>query len=123
MSEGIPPWELLGRLGDDDVVVVDCRADEDFAQLPAQIPGAVRMSCEEIREAPWTLPDDELIVLYDGTHDSFRPRMAARFLRRAGRRAVVLEGGLRAWLSEGYPAVSPDERRVLPDSERVGLGG
>lgn len=102
MDAFVPSWELVGRLGDDEVVVVDVRSAEELRSLPMQIPGAIRMSFEDIQASPRTLPDDELIVLCDGG-DGILARRASRVLRMAGRRALVLKGGLPAWLHAGFP--------------------
>lgn len=108
MDAFVPSWELVGRLGDDEVVVVDVRSEEELRNLPMQIPGAIRMSLEDIQAAPWSLPDDELIVLCDGGDGVFA-RRASRTLRMAGRRALVLKGGLSAWLHAGFPT-----ERIMP---------
>lgn len=119
MSVLIAPWELVGRLGEEEVVVVDCRSQEEWTLLPVQIPGALWMPVEEIRASPWTLPDDELIVLYDGSTDGPRARAAQRILRHCGRRSVYLDGGLSAWLALGFPIESMRVR----GRESVGVHG
>ncbi len=102
MESSIPGLDVLELLGDDEVVVVDCRSRDEWGFVPLQIPGALRMGLEEILEAPDALPDDELIVLCDGT-DGPRARRAWRALLLAGRTAVCLRGGLRDWIRRGYP--------------------
>ena len=97
---------LMASLGEDEVVVVDCRDEAGFVALPLLIPGAVRMSCEQIHATPMVLPDDELIVLYDSEGVTSRCRRAERILELAGRRAAALEDGLRGWISRGYPTES-----------------
>ena len=110
MESTIPSWELLGRLGDEDVVVVDVRGDEEARRLPLQVPGTLRMTVEDIQESPHSLPDDELIVLVD--HEAgFTARRAWRLLQLAGRTAIVLQGGMRAWLSDGCPTEKLGSRR------------
>ena len=100
---------LLAHLGEDEVVVVDCRSDAERERLPVQIPGAIHMSCEEIHASPLVLPDDELIVLYDAEGVSPGCRRAGRILELAGRSVAILDGGLRGWLQHGYPT----ETRVV----------
>lgn len=117
MEAPIPPWELVSRLGDDEVVVVDCRSAEERQLVPLQIPGAVMMSVEDIRSSPWVLPDDELVIVYDGGDQRCAPR-AARALLSAGRRAVVLDGGIRGWLEAGYPAERIRSRPAISDDAR-----
>ena len=115
MHAVIPPWDLLGRLGSDEVVVVDCRSSEEWERWPAQIPGALRLTLVEILETPWVLPDDELIVLYDGAGASPTVRRAYSILTLAGRTAAVLDGGLLAWLAGGFPT----ERRGARIAEKT----
>ncbi len=111
---------LMASLGEDEVVVVDCRDDAGFDTLPLLIPGALRMSCEEIHATPLVLPDDELIVLYDADGVTTRCRRAIRILELAGRRAMGLEGGLRGWISHGYPTESGGQaRRPADDASAV----
>jgi rhodanese-related sulfurtransferase len=115
MGSTIPPWELLGMLNDDEVVVVDCRPREEWGQKPVQIPGSLRMALEEILDAPGALPDDELIVLVDGA-DGAHARKAWRALLMSGRTAVCLRGGLNGWLSHGLPT-----ERILWHVELAGV--
>ncbi|MGA9522626.1 MAG: rhodanese-like domain-containing protein [Myxococcaceae bacterium] len=102
MESSIAGLDVLELLGDDEVVVVDCRSRDEWGFLPQKIPGALRMGLEEILDSPHALPDDELIVLCDGT-DGARARRAWRALLLAGRTAVCLRGGLREWIRRGYP--------------------
>jgi rhodanese-related sulfurtransferase len=103
MEAVIPAWDLLGRLGNDDVVVVDCRSPEEAERWPLQIAGALRMTLAEILESPWVLPDDELIVLCNSTGEGSLLRRAFHVLAYAGRTPAILVGGLHAWITEGFP--------------------
>ena len=94
--------DLLLRLGDDEVLVLDCRPDDQWHSMDVQIPGALWISPEELVHAAQSLPDDELIVVYSTSRDA-HARRACRMLRLRGFDAVVLEGGLRAWISQGFP--------------------
>src|SRR4051794_20272692 len=62
MAPEIPCSELLMRLGDDEVLVLDCREDGQWL-TELQIPGALRMSLAELPHGVHALPDDELIVV------------------------------------------------------------
>jgi len=95
--------ELFLRLGDDEVVVVDCREEQDWGRYQFLIPGALRMSPLELRESADILPDDELIVLCGVAEDGSDARKAYRQLQVRGIPSVILEGGLREWLSYGFP--------------------
>jgi rhodanese-related sulfurtransferase len=93
-------------LGDEDVLVVDCRDEQEWIHYQFHIPGALRMSYEELVQDARILPDDELIVLCgcaEGAEDMYR---AYHWLRRRGLAVVCLEGGLQAWLSKGLPTES-----------------
>jgi rhodanese-related sulfurtransferase len=95
--------ELYMRLGDDDVLVLDCRDASDWERYELQIPGALRMTVSEIARDLAMLPDDELIVLCGCCPDGMDLRRICRLLRLRGRNAVCLAGGLQAWVTGGYP--------------------
>jgi rhodanese-related sulfurtransferase len=95
--------ELYGLLEDDELVVVDCRSEEDWAHRPLHIPGALRMSIMDLHRAAHVLPDDELIVLCGAEPDGSDSQRARRLLKQRGRDAVCLAGGLEAWLRAGLP--------------------
>lgn len=101
MEPTITCRDLLLRLGDDEILVLDCRSPDDIAP-DVQIPGALRISLEELAYAAHCLPDDELIVICSLARDG-RSWRACRMLRLRGLDAVVLEGGLRTWISLGFP--------------------
>jgi rhodanese-related sulfurtransferase len=110
--------DLFVRLGDDEILVIDCRDEDEWSCYELQIPGALKMTVSELFEFADALPDDELIVLCDFSQDGVDSRRAARLLRLRGRDAVCLRGGLRAWISQGYPT----ERYVPRTSGRVLAG-
>ncbi len=95
--------ELLRLLGDDDVLVIDCRAQDDWEGFELHIPGVLRMSLAELSENGHVLPDDELIVLCGWAQDSSDARRAERLLKLRGRQVKCLEGGIHAWVTLGYP--------------------
>src|SRR5688572_16826584 len=61
--------ELLRRLSDDEVLVLDCRGDRDWHRFEVHIPGALRVPLEELPDCAEVLPDDELIVVCDCSPD------------------------------------------------------
>ncbi len=105
--------ELLLRLGDDEVLVIDLRDREAWDELMLHIPGAMRLSLSELTQSADSLPDDELIVLCGFEPDGADSRRAARLLRLRGRAPEVLDGGLREWIQAGYPT----ERHASPAHE------
>ncbi len=110
MEHTILCTELYVRLGDDDVLVLDCRDIEDWARYEAHIPGALWMTPEEIINDLSILPDDELIVVCGCSADGSDVRRICRLLRMRGRNAVCLHGGLQAWVTSGLPT----ERHTCP---------
>ncbi len=95
--------ELYMRLGDDEVLVIDCRDPSEWERYDLHIPGALRMTPVEIARDLHMLPDDELIVLCGCSPEGRDTRRVCRLLRMRGREAVCLEGGLGAWVTGGYP--------------------
>lgn len=103
MDQSIECHELFVQLGDEQVLVIDCRDEAEWGRYDLQIPGALRMGFSELSAHAHILPDDELIVLCGTAHDDADARRAARLLGMRGRMAVWLTGGLRGWISRGYP--------------------
>jgi rhodanese-related sulfurtransferase len=103
MEFRIPCAELYLRLGDDDVLVLDCRSEDNWEQVELHIPGSLRMTPEEVARDLFILPDDELIVLCGCETDWENVVRICRMLLLQGRKAVCLEGGIQAWVAEGFP--------------------
>jgi rhodanese-related sulfurtransferase len=101
--------ELYVRLGDEEVLVLDCRAPEDWERYGLHIPGALWMTFEEILRDAAVLPDDELIVVCGCAGDGSDARRACRLLQQRGFNAIYLDGGLQAWLTHGLPTESHQE--------------
>lgn len=118
--------ELLLRLGDDEVLVLDVRGEGEWCYQDLQIPGALRVSAVELAEAAAALPDDELIVIC-GYDLEVEVRRAYRQLRVRGLDAIVLDGGMKAWISQGYPTERPgarrDRRLEMPGEPHASLQG
>ncbi|MBN1207546.1 MAG: rhodanese-like domain-containing protein [Myxococcaceae bacterium] len=110
MELRIPCAELYMRLGDDDVLVLDCRSPDNWEQVEFHIPGSLRMTPEEVIRDFFVLPDDELIVLCGCEDDWENVSRLCQLLLLRGRNAVCLEGGIQAWVAEGFPT----ERHVCP---------
>jgi rhodanese-related sulfurtransferase len=109
--------ELLFRLGDDEILVIDCRPQMQWESVPVHIPGALRMELEILAQDVDTLPDDELIVVVGFDGESPEVRQAFRTLSLRGRHAVCLTGGLKAWVSEGFP-IERHRPRIPRDAPR-----
>jgi DNA-binding transcriptional ArsR family regulator len=106
--------ELLTRLADGDVVLVDVRPAEEYAA--GHIDGARSIPIAELEQRLAELPEDAEIVAYcRGPFCAFAHE-AVRRLRRAGRSARRLE--------EGWPEWRLSERAVKqPTPTRGGLHG
>jgi rhodanese-related sulfurtransferase len=98
--------ELYVRLGDEEVLVLDCRTPEDWERYGLHIPGALWMTFEEILRDVQVLPDDELIVVCGCAQDGSDARRVCRMLQQRGFNAICLDGGLQGWMKHGLPTES-----------------
>ncbi len=98
--------ELYVRLGDEEVLVLDCRDPADWERYGLHIPGALWMTFEEILRDAQVLPDDELIVVCGCAADGSDARRVCRMLQQRGFNAICLEGGLQGWITHGLPTES-----------------
>lgn len=103
MDSHIRCSELFHRLGDEEILVVDCSSDADWARLGQHIPGALRIRPSDFAEMVDVLPEDELIVLYGCHPEGADLRKALKLLQLRGRAVVCLSGGLPGWVTQGYP--------------------
>jgi membrane protein DedA with SNARE-associated domain/rhodanese-related sulfurtransferase len=83
--------------------IVDVRTGRSYAAQ--HIPGALRMTLEELSEQLAALPRDGEIILYCTCPNEVSAARVARALMDHGfTRVRPLEGGLDAWLAAGLPA-------------------
>ncbi|WP_225414099.1 rhodanese-like domain-containing protein [Stigmatella hybrida] len=106
MEPHIPCAELFLRLGDEDVLILDCRSPVHWGRLEVHIPGALRMTPSEVAQHLTMLPDDELIVVCGCDLDEEAAARVCRLLLLRGRNAVCLQGGIETWMAEGFPVES-----------------
>ena len=99
----LPCTELFVRLGDEEVLVLDCREPSDWERYGLHIPGALWMTFEEILRDLAVLPDDELIVVCGCAPDGSDAHRVCRLLQRHGLQVVCLDGGLQGWITHGLP--------------------
>ena len=92
--------ELLGRLGRDQVVLVDIRPEPEYAA--GHLPGAISIPPDRLDRLD-ELPADRDIVAYCRGPYCVYADDAVRRLRQRGRRAVRLEDGLPEWRHAGGP--------------------
>ena len=99
--EPIPREELLGRVRDGLVTVLDVRPAEEFAA--GHVPGAVNISLNELEERLDELGETQEIVAYcRGPHCVLAFDAVAR-LREKGLKARRLEDGYPEWKTAGLP--------------------
>lgn len=87
-------------------VLIDVRAEEDVADDPRMLPGAVR---RDWRTAPgWAAEYAGQAVIVVCQHGLKLSEGTAAWLRHAGARAETLDGGFAAWAASGGALVRPD---------------
>lgn len=102
--EQVSPPELLRRMRDGEVVLIDVRPREEY--VAGHVPGAVNIPPDELEAHLAALPADRDIVAYcRGPYCLFSVEAVAA-LRARGYRARRLAGGLPDWRAQGHPVVS-----------------
>jgi rhodanese-related sulfurtransferase/DNA-binding MarR family transcriptional regulator len=102
--EAVGATDLMQRLSDDSVVVLDVRPEEEYRA--GHIPGALSVPVDALEAALQTLPKDKEIVAYcRGPYCVFSDE-AARFLNARGYRARRLVEGFPDWRAAGLPVES-----------------
>ena len=103
--EPISSTELIRRLRDEDVLLLDVRPEAEYRA--GHIPDAVNVTPAELERRLSSLPTDREIVAYcRGPYCLFSTE-AVQLLRKHGYRARRLEIGLPDWRAQGNP-VSPE---------------
>ncbi|MGH3201971.1 MAG: rhodanese-like domain-containing protein [Streptosporangiaceae bacterium] len=96
--------ELVRRLRDGDILVLDVRPQAEYAA--GHIPGAVSMPHDQLAARLAELPRSAEIIAYcRGRYCVFAPD-AVRLLRERGFSARPLKGGLPDWKLAGLPVTS-----------------
>ena len=99
--EAVDATELMERLNDESVVVLDVRPEEEY--WGGHLPGAISVPVDALEAALQTLPKDREIVAYcRGPYCVFSDEAVA-LLRSRGYRARRLRQGLPDWRSAGMP--------------------
>ncbi len=102
--EPIAPGELLRRMRDDQVLVLDVRPPPEYAA--GHIPGAVSIPHDQLAARLAELPAGADIIAYcRGRYCVFAPD-AVRLLRARGFSARPLDGGLPDWRLAGLPVTA-----------------
>src|SRR5918911_285009 len=99
--EAVDATELMERLSDEGVVVLDVRPEEEYRA--GHIPGAISVPVDALEAALQTLPRDREIVAYcRGPYCVFSDEAVA-LLRARGYQARRLAEGLPDWRAAGLP--------------------
>jgi rhodanese-related sulfurtransferase/DNA-binding MarR family transcriptional regulator len=102
--EAVDATELMERLSDGSVVVLDVRPGEEYRA--GHIPGALSVPVDTLEAALQTLPKDRELVAYcRGPYCVFSDEAVA-LLRARGYRARRLRQGLPDWQAAGMPVES-----------------
>jgi rhodanese-related sulfurtransferase/DNA-binding transcriptional ArsR family regulator len=100
-TEGITSAELLRRVEQGDVLVLDVRPAVEYAA--AHLPGAVHIPLPELAERLGELPSDREIVAYCRGQYCVLAHEAVRLLTAEGRRARRADDGILEWRLAGLP--------------------
>ncbi len=103
-AEAVSFEDLMGRLRRGDIVVLDTRPANEYAA--GHIAGAISMPVDELKRRLHRLPKHQEYVAYcRGPYCVYADR-AVELLRKSGRRARRLRGGLPEWKAAGLPTVA-----------------
>ncbi len=108
--EAVSRNELLERLQQDEVTVLDVRPRDEFIQ--GHVPGALNIPLDELETRLEELPPSQEVVAYCRGPYCVLAFEAVALLRQKGRRARRLEQGFPEWRTAGLPVeVSPSADR------------
>jgi ArsR family transcriptional regulator len=103
--EPVSRKELLRRMREGLVTVIDTRPQEDFAA--GHLPGAINLPLSELKRRLRELPRDQEIVAYCRGPYCVLSYEAVAELRKRGFKAFRLEGGYPEWKAAGLPIANP----------------
>ncbi|KQR38061.1 rhodanese-like domain-containing protein [Microbacterium sp. Leaf159] len=104
----------------EDVVVIDVRADEAWAQ--GHVSGAVHMHYSEIAtRAPAEVPADAAVVVYCWSPGCNAGAKGAREFAALGYDVREMIGGFEYWVREGYPVEDADGVHHRPVDPLTGV--
>ena len=106
--EPISRKELLRRMRDGLVTVIDTRPQQEFAA--GHLPGAISLPLSELKRRLRELPQDQEIVAYCRGPYCLLSYEAVAELRKRGFKAFRLEDGYPEWKAAGLPVEDPAAR-------------
>jgi membrane protein DedA with SNARE-associated domain/rhodanese-related sulfurtransferase len=100
----ISAGELADMLGDGRrPLILDIRESE-LRQRQGVIPGAMAIMATHVTVLAGVYPPETAIIVYSSQESAVPPRVAARYLKKAGFQQIrPLHGGIEAWSKAGYP--------------------
>jgi rhodanese-related sulfurtransferase len=98
-NELLEPERARELVASNEATVLDLREEEQFRDK--RVPGARRVSEEDLDEALDGVADDQMLIVVSD-EDEQGAALAER-LREKGRDAACLEGGMKAWEDEKFP--------------------
>jgi rhodanese-related sulfurtransferase len=102
-----------------EVLVIDARLPLDLLGDSVIIPGALRLSPQEVRENPSLLPKEKDLVVYcTCSSDETSRTVLHRALATGFLRIKFLKGGLEGWRARGFP-VEPYTKPFHLDSGKT----
>ncbi len=99
--EPVSPEELLERIREGVVTVIDVRPPEEYAA--GHLPGAINLPLSELEKRLEELDPGKDVVAYCRGPHCVLAFDAVSLLRERGRKASRLEGGLPEWRQRGLP--------------------
>ena len=104
----------------DDLVVIDVRSDEAWAQ--GRVAGAVHMHYSEIAtRAPQDIPADAEVVVYCWSPGCNAGAKGALEFAKLGYQVREMIGGFEYWVREGYPVQDADGIHHRPVDPLTGV--
>jgi rhodanese-related sulfurtransferase len=111
--ERITKEQLKERLDrGDKPTILDVRLKYAYEHSTVKLPGAIRVSPQQISAAGLT-PGVE-IVAYDSDPNELTSTFVAGELKRMGFRVTVLKGGVPEWLAANFPIETKEAPRSAP---------
>lgn len=104
--EEISPQELLQRIQNHEVIVLDVRPENEYRA--GHIDGAVSIPLNELQERLAQLPKDSMIVAYCRASYCLLSDEAALFLREQGYNVRIYKDGFPQWQALGLPTASDE---------------
>src|SRR5215831_6853847 len=105
------------KTGEDNLVVVDVRAAQDFAR--GHVPGAINLPKEKW-ESLQGLSREKTNVVYCYTQQCHLAANACLYFASAGYPVMEVEGGSEVWKEHELDIEEESPRRFKPSGERIG---